>query len=303
MKVYGLMSWYQESAIWLASAVAAASKICDHIIAVDGAYFLYPDGRPRSGPEQSAIIQDVASAHGMGCTIHTPDSVWMENEIEKRNFLFSLANLVSERGKDWYFILDADMVIDNVPEDWRDQLKATDKDVAEITMSERDEVFSTEAKANAARSMDWPTNTYPFRAFYRAQPITVKFNHYTYLTEDDRILWGNNVANMEEAHDLTLLTVDHRTNYREVSRRKAAKSYYKRRDELGLEHDRCGWQDCGSWGTKVLPFNWEVDGDALAANNITVCDEHYDQAKQASDDQVRALGRDPEGLALRGPAA
>jgi len=299
VKIYGLISWYQESALWLAAAVTSAAKFCDHIIAVDGAYLLYPEGRARSGAEQSAIIQEVAHANGMGCTIHTPDTVWEGNEVEKRSFLFSLAETVASPNEDWYFVLDADVVLDQVPEDARDRLAATELDAAEVKMFERDDVYTDRKKAQAAMSMEWPINNFTCRCLYRAVPgLTVKGNHYTYVTPDGRKLWSND-GDQVEALNLTDLRCEHRTNFRELVRRNTQRDYYKRRDAARIETDECN--RCGEQGNRVLPFDWEEEGDALSARNITVCDACYPDALQRSRDQILALGRDPDGLNYQGP--
>lgn len=299
MKVYGLLSWYQESALWLAAAVTSAAKLCDHIIAVDGAYLLYPDGTPRSGAEQSAVIQEVAHANGMGCTIHTPNTVWEGNEVEKRAFLFSLAETVATPNEDWYFVLDADVVLEDVPEDTRDRLAATELDAAEVKMYERDDVYTDPKKAKAAMSMEWPVNNFRCRCIYRAIPgLTVRGNHYTYVTPDDRKLWSND-GKQVEALDLTDLRCEHRTNFRELVRRNTQRDYYKRRDSARIETDHCHF--CDSIANRNMPMDWEEEGDALAARNVSVCDECWPKAKQQSEDQVRALGRDPSGLSYQGP--
>lgn len=299
MKIYGLLSWYQESALWLAAAITSAAKLCDHIVAVDGAYFLYPEGRPRSGAEQGAIIQEVAHANGVGCTLFTPDQVWEGNEVEKRSFMFSLAETIATPHEDWYFILDADVVLDHVPEDTRDRLEATELDAAEVKMFERDDVYTQPDKAKAAMSMEWPINNFTCRCIYRAIPgLTVEGNHYTYVTPDGRKLWSND-GEQEPALDLTDLRCEHRTNFRELTRRNTQRDYYKRRDNAGIETASC--HRCGAEANNVLPFDWEEDGDALIASNITVCDNCYPDARAESEAQVRGLGRDPSGLQYQGP--
>jgi hypothetical protein len=301
MRVVALMSWYQESPVWLAASVAAAAKACDHVVAVDGAYFLFPGGRPRSGSEQAAVIQEVAHAHGMGSTVHTPDTTWEGNEVEKRAAMFRLAETVTDED-DWYFVIDADVVVDAVPDDFRSRLSDTDCDTAEVGFWERDDVFADPAKAAAARSMDWPTSEFPVRALYRAvRGLTVVDNHYTYVTPDGRTMWGNRPHELEPALDMTDLRCEHRTNFRDLSRRNMARDYYKRRDALGIESDTCGF--CGRRGSHVIPYDWQPDGDALSATSVAVCDDCLPDAKRRSDDQVRALGRDPAGLEYEGPTS
>jgi hypothetical protein len=302
VKVFGLISWYQESGVWLAAAVASAAKVCDHIVAVDGRYALYPNGRAYSSGEQSAIIQEVATSNGMDCTVHTPTSPWENNEIEKRAFMFRLAESLSTSTKDWYFIIDADVVVDQVPEDFRDRLDATDFHCAEVKMWEPDDVYTTPAKAKAAQSMDWPTNEFRCRCIYRALPgLTVTRNHYTYVLPDGRALWSND-GKQADALDLTDLRCEHRTNFRELSRRNTQRDYYQRRDAAGVEMDPCRF--CKQPGVHLIPFDWQEDkaSDALIAPNISVCDQCLAHAKAESDAQIIALGRDPSGVEYQGPS-
>jgi hypothetical protein len=87
------------------------------LVAVDGAYALYPDGQPASDPNQHAAIVLACRRLGMGCTLHVPARVWAGNEVEKRTFLFKLGWTVAEEG-DWFWVQDADMVPVEVPDDF-----------------------------------------------------------------------------------------------------------------------------------------------------------------------------------------
>lgn len=108
MKICGLLSWYDESPAWLATAVAGMGRVCDEIVAVDGAYALYPSARPRSSPQQAEAVLQAAEAAGVGCTIHRPREIFWGNEVEKRNLTIALASSVLESGRDWIVIFDAD---------------------------------------------------------------------------------------------------------------------------------------------------------------------------------------------------
>lgn len=303
MKVIGLLNFYQESALWLAATVASASKCIDHLIACDGAYFLFPDGAPHSGAEQAAVINEVAQAHNLGCTIHAPQETWAGNEVEKRAFLFTLAETISDPD-DWYMVIDADEVVTDAPPNLRERLEAADEDVAEVTFWERDDIEFTPKKAKAARQFDWPAkHEYPIRILFRAiRGLTVERNHYTYTTPDKRVLWGNrsSTVQQEPALDCKDLRIEHRTNFRDLARRNAAKEYYGRRDRVGAESDPCF--HCNKTGTRVIQHGWVEVGDALEASSISVCEDCYPIAKAESDRQIRALGRDPEGLAYEGAA-
>jgi hypothetical protein len=303
-RIIGLLSWYQESPVWLAATVASAAKVCDHLVAVDGAYFLYPDGRNRSGSEQAAIITDTATACGMGATVHTPQSTWEGNEVEKRSFMFRLAETVAQPD-DWYFVLDGDEVILDIPDDFKARLAATDLDVGEVTFWEHQDPQQDPKLAKAARQFEWSGHhRYPIRILFRAIPgLKVEGNHYTYITPDGRLLWGNQVESQQEpALDCRDLLIEHRTHLRDLARRADAQRYYKTRDATGIEVGAC--VNCeGGKATKFITADWELEDQGLTARTIPVCDDCFPAAKDASDQALRDLGFDPAGLEYQGAAA
>jgi hypothetical protein len=304
VRIFGLISWYEESPLWLAATTASAAKLCDHIVAVDGAYGLFPDGRERSGPEQAAAIQEVCAANGMGCSTHTPQFRWMGNEVEKRSFMFSAAELLADPG-DWFIILDADEVIYHVPADLRTRLEATELDVGEVTFREIEDFDHEPRKAEQARKFDFPReNTYPIRTVFRSGlGLRVEGNHYTYIDRNGRILWGNQVQREQEpCLDLTDLVVDHRTHLREINRRGRAKRYYQIRDSAEIEFHGC-FLCKDRKGTKAVKAEpRKVDG-VLEASQVLVCEECFLKAKAASDLAIRQLGFNPDTLLYEGVAA
>jgi hypothetical protein len=304
-RVIGLLSWYSESAVWLAATVASAAKVCDHLVAVDGAYLLYPDGRNRSGSEQAAIITDVATAHGMGVTVHTPQTVWEGNEVEKRSFMFRLAEAVATPNKDWYLILDGDEVVLDVPSDFKQRLAATDLDAGEVTFWEHQDPHQDPKLAEAARQFEWSGHhRYPIRTLFRAIPgLRVETNHYTYVTPDGRQLWGNQTEGEQvEALDCRDLLVEHRTFMRDLARRASAQRYYKTRDATGIEAGTC--TSCGNEeANRFITVDWELEEQGLTARTVPVCEDCFPAAKDASDQALATLGFTPEGLEWKGTAA
>jgi hypothetical protein len=116
-RVTALLSFYDEPVEMLAAHVASLAGVVDHIVAVDGAYMLYPDGKPASDPLQMRVIQEVARGLRIGITTHTPSSVWVGNEVAKRNHLLRLAEPVTREGG-WYLVLDADCIVTGVHPSW-----------------------------------------------------------------------------------------------------------------------------------------------------------------------------------------
>lgn len=222
MRIIGLLSWYEEPASWLAECVASAARLCDHLIAVDGPYALFPGAtrKPASGTEQAETIAHTAAGAGMGCTIHTPRQPWWGNEVEKRDFMFRLGSTMAEPG-DWFLRIDADEVLTQVPADTRTLLAATTQDVAEVTMWERDDIDSQ----------------FPLRVLFRALPgIGVQQAHYVVTApngDGTRVLCGNDVKHRAEpAEALWDVRMEHRTRQRSPLRRRLKDDYYAKLPEI-----------------------------------------------------------------------
>ena len=222
MRVIGLLSWYEEPAPWLAECVASAAKLCDHLIAVDGPYALFPGAvrKPASGGEQAEVIARTAAGAGMGCTVHVPRQPWWGNEVAKRDFMFRLGSTMAESG-DWFLRIDADEVLTQVPGDARTLLDATRLDVAEVTMWERDDMDSQ----------------FPLRALFRALPgIGIQQAHYVVTApggDGMRVLCGNEVVHRAEpAEALWDVRMEHRTRQRSALRRRLKDDYYARLPEI-----------------------------------------------------------------------
>lgn len=217
MRVVALLCWYDEPVSWLAETVASAARLADHIVAVDGAYALFPGStrRPTSDPTQADTITRTARGVGIGVTVHTPTDVWWGGEVEKRDTMLQIAQTVADPG-DWYLVIDGDEVVANCPADTRHLLDVAEADVAELIIRSRRE------------HTEWHS---PLRRLYRAQPgLRVEYAHYIVTAPD-----GRTVSN-EPAVPLHNLVIDHRDLERSAQRRQQKKQYYAARDELGVEH-------------------------------------------------------------------
>ena len=302
MKIVGLLAWYEESPSWLAGTIASLMTAgVEHLVAVDGAYALFPGGRHRSGSEQHGAILETAHACGMGVTIHTPQKVWADNEIEKRSFLFRLAEQVSEPD-DWYFVMDADQVVTQVPPDFRSRLEATECDVGEVALWERNDPLESEATALASRSFNWQRSSETrCRFLFRAVPgLTVQTNHYTYIDGLGRRLWGNPAMGdaLEPAGDFSDLRIEHRTKLRDQARILEQRTYYKRRDALQAEFEACKF--CDQRAVRMVPYDFELsEGNSMTAGNVQVCADHVKQVEKENEEKIASFGLDPE-LVMRG---
>jgi len=229
MRVVALCSWYDEKPSHLAGLVASLSGVADHIVAVDGAYALYPRGRAHSPSGQADTIRETARSLGIGCTIHEPQITWQGQEVEKRNFMFHLAERMTTND-DWYLILDGDSLVTQVGYSLRDVLAQTEHDVAEVTMWRYREHFEPHERPFVTDAIEET----PFRSMFRAiRGLSVVGRHYHYLTPDGRFLWGD--GNVTPALSLPAMRLQHRNEARDLWRAKAAKTYYDTRDKLGVE--------------------------------------------------------------------
>ena len=99
--------WWDEPPELLDACVRGAARVCDRIVAVDGAYRRYPGATVTSPPEQAAAISEAARDAGIECLVVSPDRLWA-GQVEKRTHALALAAI----GSDWVAVVDADHVID-----------------------------------------------------------------------------------------------------------------------------------------------------------------------------------------------
>lgn len=221
MRVHALLAWYDEPAAWLAELAASLGRWgVDHLVAVDGAYFLYPQGRNASSVEQQEALLRASQGAGMGCTLLIPQTPWYGNEIEKRTALFRAAEAVSEPD-DWYFVIDADMVLTEA-HGLKDRLGALDEPVANVLLWERD---TGQGESQQASPM-----------LYRALPgLHVETNHFTYRAGDGRYLRAGTLVDVEPAAMLLNVKVEHRQRQRAAHRTASQHGYYARRASVRAE--------------------------------------------------------------------
>lgn len=243
MKIVGVLSWYDESAAWLAAAVAGFSRVCDAIVAVDGAYGLYPGARPRSLPEQVEAVRATCETLDKECVIYQPREPFWGNEVEKRNLTFRLAGALNP---DWLMVFDADYHVCRCePERVRWELENTDKLVASYTLLDGIDVLADEFRADLATKIDLSTDwTCRTRDIYRWTPdLRYGPAHFTIRGTYDgveRWLRGPELVQsgcpVVPCHDLNeALVAVHRTAHRAKVRRDASSEYYQRRDLAGIE--------------------------------------------------------------------
>jgi hypothetical protein len=289
MRVIALVSFYDEPPANLIAALASLKEAgVDEVVAVDGAYALYPNGTASSHVNQHAAIDLTCRELGMGCTLYVPSRTWQGNEIEKRTFLFRLSLSVADEG-DWFWVFDADQVVKDVPADYKARLEATEHDVAEL------EVFDTVAAR--AKQPDWPER-FVMRSFFKAQKIRVVTNHITYMAEDGRLLWGyvTDEKPLAPALDLTDLVVEHRPDARPHERQVAKLGYYAERDNAKVERDKCS--RCGDQAVQLVATKWRWSDLGPVAEWAEACEPCAKRLEKVGRMELTRMGVNPDGVSI-----
>ena len=251
MKLYAILTWYDESPTWLAATITSLTKIgADHLIAVDGAYIHY-DGEGRSNAVQAEAIHLACDAANIGLTMVRPqEKMW--TEVEKRSFGFKLFEAHAEKFVDWCLVIDADEVISEENPFLKKELCETDSVVASARIWESIDPDTDEGKNNSAKTMEIyhriPNPTvfgHEQTRFWKCiDNMRVELNHYNYLGDIDGVthrLRGDHVGdksigNVADIHTLeSPVLIEHRDWWRIAHRRQAKLDYYELRDACGLE--------------------------------------------------------------------
>lgn len=292
MRLHALLCWYDEQPEHLARCLMGLKRLgVGRVTAVDGAYALYPDGRPASDPNQHAALVLAARQLGLELTLHIPTQPWAGNEVAKRTALFQLAHALADPG-DWYCVMDTDMTPDaaTIPTDLHARLQQTDRQVAEVTVRDIPAVH--------ANQPNWP-KTFRFPMFYRAQPITVKGNHHTYIGHDGTPLWDGGDGkggNTEPRLDLTDLTVDHWPHLRTPTRLDRKLHYYLKRDNAAGEHADCS---CGQPAPVKVETNWRITDIGPTADIRFACPRCAKRIRTKALRQMQDLDIDPATVTHR----
>lgn len=243
-RVIGLVSWWDESPTWLAATIASMGRFCDHVVALDGRYALYPDQRLQSGTAEVQTIIETARAAGIGVTLHTAPRTYAD-EMEKRTHLFRLGSLEARSQQDWFFVLDGDEVaIESPPKhEVVAFLDATDADVVTATLFERSDPHQDAWRTdlNMKLQTEWRYECRTPR-FWRAHDnMRVVGYHFNYVGDrpdgTTAELWGKDGA-VDRAPWSSLcgrVIIENRNRLRGMQRDADRQQYYKDRDDIGLE--------------------------------------------------------------------
>jgi hypothetical protein len=219
-------------------------RFCDHIVALDGRYALYPDQRLQSGTAEVYAIIETARAAGVGITLHTAPRTYAD-EMEKRTHLFRLGALEARTETDWYFILDGDEVAIETPpvDDLHAFLVHTDADVVTATLFERTDPHQDTWRTDLGTKLqtEWRYECQTPR-FWRAHDnMRVVGYHFNYVGErpDGTTveLWGmdGKVNRADWSSMCGRVIIENRNQLRGMQRDADRMQYYKDRDDTGLE--------------------------------------------------------------------
>lgn len=286
--LHGLVSFYDEPIENIARCLVGLQLAgVKHVTAVDGAYRLFPTGKPSSPSNQHAALILGARELGMSCTLHVPVALWDGNETEKRTALFAHALAAAKPG-DWFIVIDGDEFITKVPDDLDERLRTAALDVGEIQ--------ALDVVAARLQRRDMPER-FPVRKLFRAQPITVGPAHCMYRAADGRLLWGEtNDQKAEPTFELLDMVVEHHPDRRPLERLTAKLAYYRARDEALIERGNCHW--CGEPAVKLVGINWRMN-TALACpvgEWREACANHVAVAERISRTEFALLGINPDSV-------
>lgn len=221
MRLIALLAFYDEPVAFLRAHVAglAAADIRE-LVALDGAYALYPDGHANSDSSQHDALTVACRQADIALRLLIPPNVWHGGEVAKRRELMRLGDHHAGPG-DWLLVLDADEHILTAPRDLAAALNAQAHDVATLELRRQD---------LPDRQSDQDMTTRERRLMRAGLEITVVANHATYITRERQVLWCAGREDLQApAHHVDGLHVVHMTRHRPAARHKARGDYYNAR--------------------------------------------------------------------------
>lgn len=276
-RIVGCLSFYDEPPKFLRQLVESLRLIgCRDLVAVDGAYALYPGGAARSPEACRKALRQACYQNGVALTQHAPESVWEGGEIEKRNALYQLAETVTSE-RDWYCRIDGDERFIQAPKHLPVLLDGLAARAATAELIEQDGSWQS------------------LRIFYRAERgLRVVNNHYTYELPDGTRLYGDHNDPKVVPAAYTPCLLEHRNQARPKNRFAAGLDYYKIRDATSPERHECAF--CGADTPMSIPYRWERNASGIKGLRTGCCEDCYPQRSQESIDQAAELGEDARHL-------
>lgn len=239
MKLHGVLNFFDEAPSWLAACLASMSKVCDHVVVVDGRYALFDHEMVVSPTDQAETIVETCEGAGLPLTLYRPAAPFFGNEIEKRSLSLRLALASAEPMVDWLLVIDADCYVTEYSDLLKYDLERCVEHCATINAEEHLDPLDPAAPLAVAHTVSLAeTWRSPVTLLYRCLPdLRYEGTHYSLsgTVGGEKVwLWGHDRA--EQPFDARhALTVRHRNVLRPVRRREQASTYYARRDKLGIE--------------------------------------------------------------------
>lgn len=103
VRVCAALAWYDETPEFLDRCVRSLAGVADEVLALDGAWRLFPCGRPMSPPDQEEAVWAAARSIGLPVRVKVPSEVYA-SQVAKRAHLMELA----ADHCDWVLVIDAD---------------------------------------------------------------------------------------------------------------------------------------------------------------------------------------------------
>jgi hypothetical protein len=280
-RLIGCLCWFDESTSdLLASITSFAAAGLTHLVAVDGAYGMFPGAQARSSRDQHVAIKEACDEAGIPGLIYAPKSDVWGSEMTKRAFMFRLAaETLTLTERDWVWVFDADERVEK-PTDVKPLLAKTREAAADVRLVEP--------------QLDGTVQEQDLRMLFRALPgLTVAGTHYTYIA-GDRVLWG---YGQEKSRDLTFLRVHHLTHLRHADRRAAKDVYYGVRDAAGIEPlAPCAY--CPRPPAHTVRTGFALGSDLrLRSNRTRVCDKHLRRVQYVNEADLERVLTEVEAVA------
>lgn len=223
-EIVAMLNFFDEDPSWVLNAIdTAASSGATMIVAVDGAYSRFPQGRARSQVRTTEAVRAICETRQLGLLLYQPREVWKGDEVAKRKVMLELA-LAITKPRDWLMILDADYRWQS-DIDLRLKLEETIYDIAQVDFTD---------VTNADGTPVWQPANLLMRA---RRGLHMKQNHYTYYLPYGA--GGFDVLDRSNRPNVCYLRNDvrvrHLVHQRDPQRRAQQVAYYERRDREGTE--------------------------------------------------------------------
>lgn len=154
----------------------------------------------------------------------------MGNEVGKLQALFDLG--IPQPMRDWFFRIDGDELLSDVPFDARKRIEETDRHAVDLRMWTRNDGLTS-------------NDMWPIRRLWRVVPeMRVGPAHHimTGVVDGERIVLADSEdrARQTPGLDMDDLRMEHRNAQRSQVRLANKDRYYQQRDEFGIEKED-GW--------------------------------------------------------------